>query len=839
MSAGFDVPESDEELLNRVASQLELRAPNRDAIEVLAIRMHQWYERDRGGEFFEGVIDSATGVGKTFIIAGAIDYYAAMGVRNFAIIVPGATILNKTVAQFTQGPKSLLPVMATKPKVITSENFRTSDVASALEDDGQVKLYVFTVQSLLKPTNSQVGRRTHKFQEGLGGAFYEHLDALEDLIVFADEHHTYFGKAFSAAVRDLTPLALVGLTGTPHKQTKEDDIIFRYPLTAAISEQFVKTPVLVGRKDDRTDERTQLLDAVQLLEVKELALKTYCAKAQRPFVHPILLVNCRDIEHAKEVVAFLTSDQFAEGRYAAEGVVLEVHSSQSEKALEDLDQVEESGSSCRIIVQVGMLKEGWDVKNVYVIASLRASVSDILTEQTLGRGLRLPFGGYVDMPLLNELDVIAHERYEDLLKRTNALKESFIDKRTVIERFTNAEGETETGVTTTEVSIGVGNADADGSGGDGTSMGGGTVVLGGTGAISGGSGGLSIGSVEERIKNAQEAAKAQPMTMRADAPAIKVPTVRTTPIPQPFSLAKVTDLAAFRDLGRRLAVEPEEYLRRTKLGGSIKDTGGGGRVAGVTTDAALQRVQATRVLEDLDAAKQVVVAAVMNDRLVTARKGEPAQVARLLDAVVEGAGKDDAPVVLSSYRSALVAGMLREIRRAKDKLPRSTQDAEVVSEEDFAPVRYERPADKVSADRKGKYERGMAYTGWQRSLFPQVWFDSGTERDAANVLDDADDIAVWVRLHRDDLPILWDGADKTYNPDFLAIGEDGRHWVIETKSDKDLPTDDVQGKRRAAIEWANTVSGAVDATWGYLLVAERDLKDASGSWSRLRSATQG
>ena len=41
-----------------------------------------------------------------------------------------------------------------------------------------------------------------------------------------------------------------------------------------------------------------------------------------------------------------------------------------------------------------MLKEGWDVKNVYVIASMRASVSEVLTEQTLGRGMRLPFGEY-------------------------------------------------------------------------------------------------------------------------------------------------------------------------------------------------------------------------------------------------------------------------------------------------------------------------------------------------------------------------------------------------------------------------------------------------------------
>ena len=43
-----------------------------------------------------------------------------------------------------------------------------------MEDPGQVKLFIFTVQALLKP-ESKVGRKTHKFQEGLGEAFYAHL----------------------------------------------------------------------------------------------------------------------------------------------------------------------------------------------------------------------------------------------------------------------------------------------------------------------------------------------------------------------------------------------------------------------------------------------------------------------------------------------------------------------------------------------------------------------------------------------------------------------------------------------------------------------------------------
>jgi type III restriction enzyme len=43
-----------------------------------------------------------------------------------------------------------------------------------------------------------------------------------------------------------------------------------------------------------------------------------------------------------------------------------------------------------VVIHVNKLKEGWDVRNLYTIVPLRASASDILTEQTLGRGLRLP-----------------------------------------------------------------------------------------------------------------------------------------------------------------------------------------------------------------------------------------------------------------------------------------------------------------------------------------------------------------------------------------------------------------------------------------------------------------
>ena len=122
-------------------------------------------------------------------------------------------------------------------------------------------------------------------------------------------------------------------------------------------------------------------------------------------------------------------------------------------------------------------------------------------------------------------------------------------------------------------------------------------------------------------------------------------------------------------------------------------------------------------------------------------------------------------------------------------------------------------------------------------LFSAEWFDSRTERTAANVLDGADEITCWVRLHTGELPILLNGFGYEYNPDFLAVEGDGRHWVIEIKMDKEMAAPDVRGKREAAQRWANHVNAdeRVDATWGYLLISESDLDAARGSWPSLRA----
>lgn len=807
----------DHERIEAIAARLDLRQPNKEALESVVFETVQHYDIDGKPPPFEAVVDSATGVGKTYIMASAIEYFAAEGVRNFAIIAPGRTILEKTVANFTPGhPKSLLGGMDTRPVVITSDNFATAAMRAAMDDPQQVKLYVFTVQSLIRPT-TKAGRKTHEFQEGLGEAFYGHLQELDDLTVFADEHHTYYGKAFSNAIRDLHPRVLVGLTATPHKKTPEEQIIYRYPLAAGIADKLVKTPVLVGRKDDRSDVRTKLLDGIRLLEIKEQTIERWREQSGAPPVHPIMLVIAPDIDEANEIERIISEPSFAGGRYAER--VLTVHSKQPDKALEELDRLEDPDSPYRIVISVGMLKEGWDVKNVYVIASMRASISDILTEQTLGRGLRLPFGKYTGIEILDTLEVLGHERYEDLLKKAGVLREQFIDWRTRAVLRRDAQGNLRATKETTEVTPELGIPD--GQPGTPNQPEGITSTT-------------TIATTDERTRRAEESLEKlqTELVPRDDRPPMRIPRLTMTAIKSNFSLADITDFDPFRKLGEQIAADPEEGLRRVTLGARIV-TGPNGlpRIERVTAEA-VDTVMSAASLFDLPELREQLISAVLNADVVPARPAERLPAEEIVDKFLDGLGAN-AEKILSAYQYRATAGLINLINQEHRKFTAKPSYKEVVDVTTFAPKRQGRPT--VSADRFSSFKRGVGYTGYEKSYYAQVWFDSSTERSVANVLEGEESIEAWLRLQIRDLPILW-AEGRNYNPDFVAIDRDGTHWLIEVKMNKEMTSAEVQAKREAARRWANHVSmdEAVDARWRYLLLSEADVSTAKGSWEALK-----
>jgi type III restriction enzyme len=812
-----------EDAIADITARLRLRDPNRDAIMTLAAEVSQYYDVDEKQPPFEAVIDAATGVGKTYILAGAIELFtAAYGVSDFVIITPGRTILEKTRDNFTPGhPKSLLGPMNCQPIVVTAENFNTPAMRAVMDDSSQIKVYLFTVQSLIKP-DSRVGRKTHKFQEGLGTEFYAHLKALGQLVVFADEHHCYYSPAFSKAIRDLDPWVLVGLTATPNKQTPQDQIIFRYPLAAAIADQLVKTPVIVGRKDDRTDAETKLIDGVTLLRAKAEAIDACADALHAEPVNPVMLVVAKSIEEAEEYGAILRSDEFFHGAYA--GAVLVVHSSAPDTALAELAKVEQSDSPMRIIISVGMLKEGWDVRNVYVIASMRSSVSEILTEQTLGRGMRLAFGRYTGIEILDTLEVIAHERYQDLLRKAGVLNEAFVDYRTRAALRTNARGQQV--IVKENVTVGarpiIPNAAGRAAAPQHDS------------ALS-----PTITTSEERTHHATAAAKSlkQQVERRPGTPSIQIPVLRMTNLKSRFSLADITSHDAFRKLGAQLAADPDGELNRTVVSARVV-TGPDGvkRTELITADAA-DRVRSDPRLFPVDDMRAQLTDLVLASPSVPARHTERTAFEPLLSAFLDGLG-DKAGVVLSANLGRAAARLIRLVEQEQRKFMAKPTCEEIVEFRDFNPLRV---TDKPeSRDRHVAFSTSVAYDDWKRCMYALAWFDSRPERTVANMIDSEPHISSWARLHVGDIPLLWNAGGQHYNPDLLVIETNGTHWLVEVKMDKEMDSSDVLAKREAAIRWANHVTAKAETKvpWRYLLVSETDINTAKNSWEALKRLGQ-
>lgn len=198
-----------------------------------------------------------------------------------------------------------------------------------------------------------------------------------------------------------------------------------------MADGFVKEPAVATRKDfdpksvsEERLEQIKLEDAVHYHDHVAVELDRYHRVSGRPKVHPFILVVAQDTEHARRLRTHIESEAFFKGRFKDK--VAEVHSAlrgeETEEATERLVSLERDNRT-EIVIHVNKLKEGWDVTNLYTIVPLRASASDILTEQTLGRGLRLPYGERVsrgdddEFAAVDRLTVIAHDRFDEIIKR--------------------------------------------------------------------------------------------------------------------------------------------------------------------------------------------------------------------------------------------------------------------------------------------------------------------------------------------------------------------------------------------------------------------------------------
>lgn len=453
--------------LRAVTQRLSLRAPQARSLEILADVLSRAGDLKRlepgaalaaiqaaypAVEDFERDFPSlcfalATGVGKTRLMGAFVAYLFLTGrSRHFFVLAPNKTIYDKLIQDFSpDSPKyvfrGIAEFAARPPLIITGENYDTG-LGVRLDGGGSSDLFgadvhvnIFNIDKINKEESPRGKPRMKRLQEAIGESYYQYLSRLDDLVLLMDEAHRYRASAGAMAIEGLRPILGLELTATPKtvgaKSAPFRNVIYSYSLGQAMADGFVKEPAVATRKDFDPNsvtpeklEQIKLEDAVHYHDHVAVELDRYHRVSGRRKVHPFILVVAQDTDHARRLRAFLESEEFFKGRF--KGKVAEVHSAlrgeENDEAMGRLVALEQDNRT-EIVIHVNKLKEGWDVTNLYTIVPLRVSASEILTEQTLGRGLRLPYLGRVsrgdddEFAAVDRLTVIAHDRFDDIIQK--------------------------------------------------------------------------------------------------------------------------------------------------------------------------------------------------------------------------------------------------------------------------------------------------------------------------------------------------------------------------------------------------------------------------------------
>lgn len=386
------------------------------------------FERD----FMSLTFALATGVGKTRLMGAFITYlYTQKGIKNFFVVAPNLTIYEK-LKQDLGNPSSEKYVFrgigcfkSMLPNLITGENYREKGMMGGFSD---VTINVFNISKF----NRELGR-IRDLSEYLGSSYFNYLASRDDLVVLMDESHHYRADKGLAAINELKPVLGLELTATPQveqgtKTVKFKNVVYEYPLSAAIKDGFTKTPYAMTRRDiadynftqDEID-KMMLSDGISNHERVKERLKDYAINNGVEPVKPFVLVVCKDTKHAEQVKAHISSSDFFDGKYADKTIILHSNQRGAEKDenVQLLLDVEKFTNPIEIVIHVNILKEGWDVNNLYTIIPLRTAASQTLREQTIGRGLRLPYGQRTGNRDVDALVITAHDKFEKIIAEAN------------------------------------------------------------------------------------------------------------------------------------------------------------------------------------------------------------------------------------------------------------------------------------------------------------------------------------------------------------------------------------------------------------------------------------
>lgn len=874
-------------IVNAIANRLSLRQPQRDSLEILAhlcdilslekntditealkaVQAEYASVTDFERDFPSLCFALATGVGKTRLMGAFIAYlYKAEGLRHFFVLAPNLTIYNKLIADFT--PNTAKYVFAgisefamDPPEIITGDNYESGrgvrddfsrQQRFGFKIDGPVHINIFNIAKINSEVRGGNAPRIKRLAEYIGQSYFEYLSGLEDLVLLMDESHRYRATAGVRAINELKPVLGLELTATPQveaggKTVPFKNVIYSYPLSSAMTDGYVKEPAVATREnfdaksyDADSLERLKLEDGVRIHENTKVELEVYARENGKHIVKPFMLVIAKDTGHANELVKTIEDESFFEGRY--KGKVIQVHSKQSgeerDETVQQLINVEKPENPTEIVIHVNMLKEGWDVTNLYTIVPLRAANSQTLVEQSIGRGLRLPYGKRTGVGAVDRLTIVAHEKFQDIIDYANSPESVIRGGLKVV--YVNDE-RSKVFVAEPEIMY-------------------------------------RVRPLEVSGKPAAPAAKQKPlfetpMELEAAKATLEIIRYEYEKLPRSADLAKPEIQKAIVEKVRELIIPFQEELEgvaekmdvakvvaetinlRNELSIDIPRitiqpigdvTRGYKEFKLDLSSVRLQRVENEILIQELHQREQILL--MSGTGIMPEDKPEDYIVRGLTEfddiSYDEHAGllynlagqvvahlrtylKDEDEVlnVLQYHKPALVNLVHAQMQsRYVDK----AEAYEVHVSKGFTTLRannYSAPAGETERDFRvpvtDKQDiRRMLFAGFARCLYRVQKFDSDSERRFAVLLEKDKDVLKWFKPGRGDFRIHYAG-DASYEPDFIVETSDMK-FVCEPKAAGEMTDKDVQAKARAAVEWcAHATAHELKhggKPWAYLLI---------------------
>lgn len=415
------------------------------------------------------VVKMATGSGKTKVISLLIawSYYHKLYEensplsRNILLVAPNIIVLDRLYRDFRG-----LQIFH-EDRVLPEDGCEgrdwTSDFQMRLHRQNEVRgragdgnLFLTNVQRVyirdVKQPSAEDGDTTDYFLGGApsGALTDDNIDLgevvrdMDELLVINDEaHHIHDEKlAWFKAVESMhntlvqkgRALSLqVDMTATPKHNNGAIFVqtVADYPLVEAIHQNVVKRPVIPDRESEQkmkeqpsADYGERFQDYIKLGVKEWRKARDENKKADKKAV---LFVMTDDTKNCDAMGEYLEKEY-----HDLKGKVLVIHTQKNGaitektttgKAKAELDELRKQAATIddwdnkhSAVVSVLVLREGWDVRNVTTVVGLRAyaAKSNILPEQTLGRGLRLMYPGQNDAG--EKVSIIGSEAFIEFVK---------------------------------------------------------------------------------------------------------------------------------------------------------------------------------------------------------------------------------------------------------------------------------------------------------------------------------------------------------------------------------------------------------------------------------------